>query len=260
MMSEEHKIWLKKQKREQTFIIFSRWLLVLIFLGGWQLLANYGLINTFIFSSPERIINTLISLSNSGDLWHHIGITLQELIISFGLGTILGILIASLMWWFPRFAKIIDPYLTIINSLPKVALGPIIIIWVGAGMGAIILMALLISLIITIINVYNNFNSTDVNKIRLLKTFGANKWQVFSKVIIPSNYLGIVSALKINISMCLIGIIMGELLVSRAGIGYLIMFGSQVFNLDLVITGVFILGVISAGLYYIVSAIEKRLN
>ena len=152
-----------------------------------------------------------------------------------------------------------DPYLTVINSLPKVALGPLIIIWVGASTNSIIVMALMISLIISIINIYNGFTTTNESFIKLLKTFKANKSQIFMKVILPSNKLTIINALKINISMSLIGVIMGELLVSKMGLGYLIMYGSQVFNINLVITSVVILGVVSYLMYYIISIIEKKL-
>ena len=152
-----------------------------------------------------------------------------------------------------------DPYLTILNSLPKVALGPIIIIWAGASINSIIIMALLISVIVTTITVYNGFSNTDINKINLLKSFKANKFQILIMVILPSNYPTIISSLKINVSMSLIGVIMGEFLVSKEGIGYLIMYGSQVFNLNLVITGIIILAVVSYIMYMIVSYIEKIL-
>ena len=163
------------------------------------------------------------------------------------------------MWSNTTLSKIVEPYLTVLNSLPKVALGPLIIIWVGASINSIIFMSLLISTFVTIINIYNSFISTDKNYIVLMKSFGASKWQIFSKVVFPSNFKNIISALKINISMNLIGVIMGELLVSKQGIGYLIMYGSQVFNLDLVISGIFILMVVSYLMYLGIGYIEKKL-
>ena len=170
-----------------------------------------------------------------------------------------GIVVATLLWWNKFISKVMDPYLTVINSLPKVALGPLIIIWVGASTNSIIAMALMISLIISIINIYNGFISTNESFIKLLKTFKASKSQIFMKVILPSNKLTIINALKINISMSLIGVIMGELLVSKMGLGYLIMYGSQVFNINLVITSVVILGIVSYLMYYVISLIEKKL-
>ena len=166
---------------------------------------------------------------------------------------------ATILWWSKRTERIIEPYLTILNSLPKVALGPIIIIWAGAGIKSIIFMALLISLILTIINVYDGFNNTDLIKIKLMKSLGAKKYQLFFKLIFPNSIASIISALKVNVSMSLIGVIMGEFLVSKAGIGYLIMYGSQVFNLNLVISGIMILCIVSAIMYYLVCYIEKKL-
>ena len=153
-----------------------------------------------------------------------------------------------------------DPYLTILNSLPKVALGPIIIIWFGSGIKSIIFMALLISLIITIINVYQGFICINNNQIKLMKSFKANKLQIYFKLILPGSINTILSSIKINISMSLIGVIMGEFLVSKSGIGYLIVYGSQVFNLNLVITGIFILCFVSAVMYYLVSLLENKLK
>ena len=156
--------------------------------------------------------------------------------------------------------KIFDPYITVLNSLPKVALGPLIIIWIGSGIKSIVFMSLLISVFITIINIYNGFISVNKNYITMLKSFGASNLDVFFKIILPSNIYNIISTLKINVSMNLIGVIMGELLVSKNGIGYLIMYGSQVFNIDLVITGIFILGFISYIMYYLIEKVELKYN
>lgn len=259
MYSKEHINYLKKIKKNKILIKIFQILIIVLFIMIWQLLANKDLINTFIFSSPKKIANCIIKLHQQNNLYNHIFITILETLISFGLGTIIGIIIASIMWWNKFLAKVIDPYLTVLNSLPKIALGPIIIIWAGAGMKSIILMALLISVIITIINVYQGFIDTDINKIKLMKTLKATKKQIYFKLIIPNNLPIIINALKINISMSLIGVIMGEFLVSKQGIGYLIMYGSQVFNLDLVLSGIFILSVVATIMYYIIFYIEKKL-
>lgn len=259
MYSLEHKKFLKKEKVNKLIIIGFQILILILFIILWQLAANKGWINTFIVSSPKKILDTLISLNNAG-LWEHIWVTIYETLISFILGTGLGILIATILWWNKYLQKIFDPYLTILNSLPKVALGPLILIWCGAGIKSIIIMALLISLIITIINVTLCFNEINPNKIKMLKSFQANKFQLFFKLILPSSFNSIISVLKVNISMTLIGVIMGEFLVSKKGIGYLIVYGSQTFNLNLVITGILILAIISALMYYIVLYIEKKLK
>ena len=259
MDSLEHKKYLKKIKLNNFLIKLTQFLILIIFLIVWQLLSDYKIINPFIFSSPIKVVETIINLHTTGDLYNHIFITVWETLISFVLGTLLGILIASIMWWNKFLAKVIDPYLTVLNSLPKVALGPILIIWVGAGMQSIVVMALLISTIITIINVYQGFINIDPIKIKLMQTFKATKRQIYFKLILPGTISNIISCFKVNISMSLIGVIMGEFLVSKEGIGYLIMYGSQVFNLDLVITGTIILCIVAAVMYSLVLYIEKKL-
>ena len=258
-MSNEYKQYLKKKRIKKILIIFFQILILISFILIWEFLAKKEIINTFIYSSPSRIIKTIINLHNTNNLYHHIWVTIYETLISFSLGTIIGIIIAIILWYSKFLYKIIDPYLTIINSLPKVSLGPIIIIIFGANIKSIIIMALLISVIITTINVYNGFNETDINKINLLKSFKATKHQIFKYIVLPSSYSTIISSLKINVSMSLIGVIMGELLVSKKGIGYLIMYGSQVFNLNLVISGIIILMIVSYLMYLIVNYIEKIL-
>ncbi len=257
-ISKERKAYLKKLRREYFIVSAFRLLIIIIFIAGWELLTRLGVINTFTFSSPSRILVTIINLINQKNLFSHIYVTMFETVISFSLATIIGLVVATFLWSNSIISKVVDPYLTILNSLPKVALGPLIIIWVGASTNSIIFMSLLISTFITIINIYNGFISTDKSYITLLKSFGASKWQIFRKVIFPSNYTTMISALKVNISMNLIGVIMGELLVSKKGLGYLIMYGSQVFNIDLVIAGVFILGVISYLMYWIVNKLEVK--
>ena len=257
--SKEHLDYLKCKRKKKFFIVFWQLIIIILFLFVWEFLARENIINTFLFSSPTEIFKCLFSLYKDNDLFIHIGITLYETILSFLLANVIGIIIGTLLWWNETLSKILNPYLTIINSLPKVALGPLIIIWVGASINSIIFMALLINCIITIINIYNSFANTDKNFITLMQTFNASRWQIYKKVIIPSNLLNILNCFKINISMSLIGVIMGELLVSKVGLGYLIMYGSQVFNIGLVMTSVFILGIISSLMYYIICLIEKKI-
>ena len=259
MYSDEHKLFLKKVKRRKALITMTQLLILIVVIVTWELLAKYEVINTFISSSPSRVVSTIVDLYKQNNLFNHIWVTVYETVISFGLGTLIGVLVAIILWWNNFIYKVVDPYLTVINSLPKVALGPIIIIYFGANMNSIMIMALLISVIVTIITVYNGFNETDPNKIKLLKSFKATKWQIFKMAILPSSYPTIISSLKINISMTLIGVIMGEFLVSKEGIGYLITYGSQVFNLNLVMSGIIILLIVSIIMYKIVSYIEKIL-
>ncbi len=259
-MSEEALKILKKKKKQKRIIFASQIAIVVIFLLAWEVLASKKILNPFIFSSPSRIWNTLWNLFQSGELIKHIGTTLYEVILAFSIGISAGFVIAILLYELPTFAKIIDPFLTMINSLPKVALGPIIIIWTGANTKSIIVMALLINLIVSIMNIYNGFIGVDEVKLKLLRTLGASKSQVLRFLIIPESKRTIISSLKINISMTLIGVIMGEFLVSKSGIGYLIIYGTQVFNLTLVMSGIIILIVLSFLIYEFISLIEKKLS
>ena len=204
--SEEHKEYLKKIRQEKIIVGICKFLIIFLFLVTWELLVRGSMINTFMYSSPSGVLKTIGSLFNSGELFKHIGVTLYEVFISFFMATILGIGVATILWSNKLLSKIIDPYLTILNSLPKVALGPLIIIWVGASINSIIFMALMISTFVTIINIYNGFVNVNKNYIVMLKSFGASKWQIFRKIIFPSNVLNIISSLKINISMSLIGV------------------------------------------------------
>ena len=259
MYEKEHRDYLRKLRLNKFLVHVVQLLIIITFIFIWEYLSNRGIINSFIYSSPSKAFNTIYGLYVDGNLFNHIWVTVYETFISFSLATILGTIIAIILWYSKFLFKVLDPYLTIINSLPKVALGPIIIIIFGANINSIIIMALLISLIVTISNVYNGFVNTDKNKIKLLKSFNASKWQILWNLIIPSNYHVIVNSLKINVSMSLIGVIMGEFLFSKQGIGYLINYGSQVFNLNLVFGGIIILLVVSYVMYIMVVYVEKIL-
>ena len=226
----------------------------------WELAARLGLIDPFIFSSPVRICSTLWRMGRSGELLLHTGTSVLETVIGFTLGTLLGTLAASLLWWSPFLSRILDPYLVILNALPKTALGPIFIVWMGAGAGSIIAMTLAISLIVTILDLHQAFRSTEEEKLRLMATLGATRMQTFLKLVLPSAFGAIINALKVNVGLSWVGVIMGEFLVSRAGLGYLIVYGSQVFQMDLVMTTVLILAAAAALMYRGILQLEKVLK
>ena len=226
----------------------------------WEYCSQHEIINSFIFSSPTKIIRCLIDLHLNNNLWHHIWTTVKEIIIAFSLGSLIGFSSAIIFYLLPILKKIFDPFLTLINSLPKVSLGPLLIIWLGANTKSIIVMSLLINIIVTIISIYNGLITTDPYKIKLFKIFKASNYQILTKLIIPHNKEIIISSLKLNISMSLIGVIMGEFLVSKAGIGYLILYGTQVFNLTLVMSGIILIMVISFIIYEIITLWEKKKN
>lgn len=251
--------YLKNKKRYRNFIIVSQIGLLVFLIAIWEILANIGVIDSFITSKPSRVVTTFFKML-SEDLLMHVGITCFETIVGFILGTVIGTVIASILWWSPFLSKVMAPFLVVLNSLPKVALGPVIIVWVGAGMPAIITMALAISLVVTILDMLNGFVGTDQNKVKMAKTFGANKFQIFTKIVFPSNVSTLLNVLKVNIGLSMVGVITGEFLVSKGGLGHLIVYGGQVFNLDLVMTSVILLAIVASILYYAVVLLEKLIS
>ena len=255
IISNERKKYLRKIKIRKAEILITQILIVIIFIALWEILARKGIIDSFIASQPSRIVKTFMNLS-SNNLLEHLKITCEETLI--GLGSIAGVIIAIILWWSPFISKVSEPFLVVLNSLPKIALGPVIIIWVGAGMPAIIVMALAIALIVTILEILNGFLYTDKEKIKMAKTFNANKIQILTKIVIPSNIPTFFNSLKVNIGLSLVGVISGEFLVSKGGLGYLIVYGGQVFQLDLVMTSVIILAVVAAIMYQSIVFLERK--
>lgn len=255
-MSADRKIYLKNIRIKKFVILFFQVFILVGFLCLWEIAATQGFIDEFITSKPSRILDTFMNLT-SNDLLKHIGVTSYETIVGFLLGTTIGTIVAIILWWSDYLSKIFEPYLVVLNSLPKVALGPIIIIWVGAGTPAIIVMAVAISLIVTILENLNGFLETDKELIKMTRTFNASKFQILTKIVIPANINTFINSLKVNIGLSLVGVISGEFLVSKAGLGYLIVYGGQVFKLDLVMTSVIILGILAGVMYGAVLLLEK---
>lgn len=255
-ISNDRKIYLKKIKNRKIEILITQISIVVLFIAIWEILARVGKIDSFITSQPSRILDTFLDLS-SNDLLRHLKITCIETLVGFSLGTIMGVIIAIILWWSPFISKVSEPFLVILNALPKVALGPVIIIWVGSGTPAIIVMALAISLIVTILNILNGLICTDKEKIKMAETFKANKFQILTKIVLPANISTVFNTLKVNIGLSLVGVISGEFLVSKGGLGYLIVYGGQVFKLDLVMTSVIILAIVAAVMYESIEILEK---
>lgn len=255
--SPAHAQYLKKVRKKSIIVAIARFSVLLVFLTLWELSAQFAWVNPFITSSPSRIVKAIQNLYNNGTLFYHVGTTLWETLLGFFIAVALGYGIALLLWWSELFRRISEPYLVVLNALPKIALGPLIIIWCGTGSEAIVFMTILIGLIIAILNMLNGFMSTDENKLLLLQSMGATKLQILTKLVIPSSLPNFISMLKINVGMAWIGSIMGEYIVSKAGIGYLIVYGGQVFKLDLVMSAVFILCMLAAVMYALVALLEK---
>lgn len=256
--SREHLEFLKKVKLRKISITLTQIFILLSFFFFWELAAKMKLIDPFLFSQPSRMFKFMLKLYNEGTLLRHIWVTCYETIVGFLLGTVIGTIIAIFLWWSDFICKVLDPYLVVLNALPKIALGPILIFWVGNGQSAIIVIALTISLIVTIISVLSGFKEVDEEKIKLVKTLGANKFQILKYVIIPASVPTMVSALKINVGLSWVGVIVGEFLVAQEGLGFLIVFGGQVAQLDMVMMSIIILSLAAYLMYKIVASLEKK--
>ncbi|NLM03470.1 MAG: ABC transporter permease [Clostridiales bacterium] len=257
--SPEHIQYLKYMKRKNTMVQLSQIALLVLILFLWELSANLNWIDPFFISKPSAIMNLINQFIKDGSLLLHTSISVYEVLMGFVIGTILGTLIAILLWSSEFAAKVLYPYLVVLNALPKIALGPIIIIWAGAGTSGIIVTALSISLIVTIMATFNGFKEVDEEKIKMLQTFGANKFQILQKVVLPATIPTMINTMKINIGMSWVGVIVGEFLVSKAGLGYLIVYGGQVFRLDIVMAGVIVLSIATVIMYKLISILENTL-
>ena len=258
--SQEHKKWLQQKSRKKWRVGVCQISILIFFIAFWEIAGQLGWINTFITSTPSKVLASIASLYESGELFYHMGITLYETVLGFIIATVLGTLIAIVLWWSDTLRRILDPYIVVLNSLPKIALGPLIIIWVGAGIQSIVTICVLILIIVTIISMLNTFRECDEEKILLMRSMGANKFQILWKLILPASIPGFVSVLKINVGMSWVGSIIGEYLVSSAGLGYLIVYGSQVFKLDLVMASTILLCVLASLMYLVVALIEKLIT
>lgn len=244
-------------------ISILRFALIIAFLIIWEITANAGIIDAFIFSSPSRIIHCFKVSIQDGVLLKHTVVTLGETFLSFAIIILAGVGIALLLWLSPFLTQLFEPFLIILNSLPKSALAPMLIVWLGNNPRAIIVTAVSVAIFGTIINVYTSFNETDPEKIKLMRTFKSSRLQMLSKLILPASIGTIISNMKVAIGLCLVGVIIGEFLAARSGLGYLIVYSSQIFAMDTIAMAIIILCVLSIILFKIVDLVEllyKRLT
>lgn len=257
--SPEHGEFLRKERLYSLAVGVTQFAILILFLALWEVSSRLGWIDPLLFSSPSRIWTTFWDMLWQGNLHQHIGVTVLETVVGFIGGTALGTLIAIMIWWSKFLSRVLDPYLVVLNGMPKVALGPLFIVAFGGGFAAIVAMAVAISVVITTIVVYGSFREVDRNYIKLVQTFGATKPQIFSKIVLPASFPTIIATLKVNVGLAWVGVIVGEFLVSKLGLGYLIIYGFQVFNLTLVFVSLFIIAICATIMYHLVQYSEKLL-
>lgn len=257
IISTEQQNYLSQQQKHKKFVRFFRIGILVVFLFVWELCSSTGIINSFIFSSPSRVIKCAITLTANGTLPHNIFVTLYETLLSFLFVTFLSVFLAVLLWQSKKLSEICEPYLVVLNSLPKSALAPLFIVWLGNGLPTIIVTGISIAIFGAILNLYTGFCEVDPEKQKLIYTLGGTKRDALRYVIIPSNFPLMLSIMKSNIGLCLVGVIIGEFIASRSGLGYLIIYGSQIFKLDWVILSIVILCIIAMVLYKLINFLEK---
>ena len=254
-----HKKYLRSLKIEKRWVRFYQLIIFLFLFLSWEFLSRMQWIDPLLFSSPSKIWALFIEKMQDGSLLTNLGATLIETIIGFIVSTILGVIIAAVLWWSPMISKILDPYLVIFNAMPKVALGPVIIVALSPGYTSIIANGVIISVIITALVVYTSFKEVDSNYLKVLQTFGATRVQCFKEAIMPASFPAIISTLKVNVGLSWVGVIVGEFLVSTKGLGYLIIYGFQVFNFTLVFLSLLVIAVFATFMYELVDVLEKKL-
>ena len=250
-------LFLKQQKKHVRIIRIARILILVIFFSLWEIASYLEWIDPFIFSSPTRVVRCFFRMLLEQQLLYHISITIMETFISFALVLLLTLLITTSLWLSEKVSKTMEPYLVVLNSLPKSALAPLLIVWLGANYKTIILTGMSVAIFGSILNLYTAFMGMDPEKIKLVKTLGGNKKDILFKVMIPGNIPSLLSIMKVNIGLCLVGVIIGEFIAAKVGLGYLIIYGSQVFKLDWVIMSIIILCIIAMGLYQLINWLEK---
>lgn len=248
--------FLRKHRYHHHMVSFSRFLILCLFLVTWESASRFHLIDPFFFSSPSLILSCFAGMVKNGSFFSNTGITLLETLISFLLVTLLGLISATLLWYFKTLSEVAEPYLVILNSLPKSALAPLLIVWLGSGMTTIIVAGISVALFGSIISLYTAFRNTDPEKLKLIETLGGTRFTALLKVVLPSSIPAILSNMKVNVGLSLVGVIIGEFLAARQGLGYLIIYGTQVFQLNMVITSILILCVIAMGLYQFIQFLE----
>jgi NitT/TauT family transport system permease protein len=259
-LAEQEYVRFRAKERQTTrYVRLTQLLILVVFLGWWEIAGRLQWVDALLFSYPSRIAVLLYTKWVDGSLLVHVGVTVWETIIGFVLGTLLGTAVAALIWWFPFLSRVLDPYIVVGNSLPKVALGPLFIVALGPGVLSIIATTLSITVIITILVIYNSFKGIDPNYSKVIRIFGGNRRQIFQKVVLPASYPTIVSTLKVNVGLSWVGVIVGEFLVSKEGLGYLIIYGFQVFNFTLVIGSVLLIAIVATFMYQGVAILEKKL-
>lgn len=256
--SPAYRQWQSRQRRRRQLVLATRIAVLLAFLALWEVLAKTHVVNPMLTSYPSALWPTFLELLNNGNLIGHTWATFKATLIGFALSMLIGIGVAAGLWWSDFAQKVLDPFLVVANAMPKIAFVPIFYIWLGSEY-SVYGMAVAIAVFVTIMVMYDGFKSIDPNKIKLAKTLGASRAQVLRLVVMPGSVPTLVAALKMNIGLALVGVIVGEFQSASMGLGFLIVNGSQIFQLNVVMTAIVVLGILSGLMYMVIARIEASL-
>jgi NitT/TauT family transport system permease protein len=259
-MSQQYRDWLRRERRGRLTVRLVQIAILVVCLVLWEVLPRAQIINPLFTSYPSAIWPTFVGMLKASpqqaSILAHTLSTVIATVIGFSAAMILGTVIAAALWWWNALYKVLDPYLVVANAMPKTAFVPIFYIWLGATL-SIYGMSLAISLFVTVLMIYGGFQGIDLNKIKLAQSFGATKAQVLGKVILPGSVPTFIATLKVNAGLSLVGVVVGEFESSNLGLGYLIQYGSQIFKMNIVMTAVTILAIVSSLMYLAISWLES---
>lgn len=225
----------------------------------WEWMTRVELLNPLFFGQPTTIAEYTIEGLMDGSLLRASGITVLETVCGFAAGMLLGTALGLALWWSVAAARILEPLLVLFNAIPKVTLAPILIVLLGVGILMKVALAFVNVVVLAALTAYLGAKQSDPDLMDLVRSVGGNKWQVFYRVVLPSAFPGIISSMKIGISLAFIGAVVGEFLAAREGLGYLAIYGSNVFNMSLIMVAVLSLMLLALALFAAVRMLEDRL-
>jgi NitT/TauT family transport system permease protein len=234
--------------------------LVVAILAFWEAAVRLGLAKVYVYGQPSGILSKGAILVGNGELLRHTWITAQEAVLGFLIGSGLGSLVGLSLWLAPNFAKVLRPVLVAVNGVPKIALAPLIIVWFGIGLEAKIAIAAILTFIVSTITSFTGTFEADPDLVRLMRSLGASRFQIWRKVIVPATLPWVLSALRLNIGFALIGAVVGEYISAKEGLGYLVYYSGVLYDLNSVWVGIFALMALALLLDRLVQELDRRIR
>jgi NitT/TauT family transport system permease protein len=253
-------IVVRTERRWSTPRVVATQLAILVLtLGLWELGVRAGRIDPFFWSQPSAIWRTAIVFVTQGSALYDTWFTVSATLVGFLVGTVSGAAIGLSFWWSRNVSAVLEPFVIVFHAVPKLAFAPLIILLFGIGISSKIALAIALTMVISILAAHGGVKALDDDLVRLMYTLGASRWQVFTKVVIPSSMPWIISSMRINIGMALAGTIVGEFVSSQHGLGKLILYAGSTYEMALIWVGIIVLSAVAVGMYAAVIRLERVL-